>query len=169
MQEELQQSSSHSLLTSTGRSWTHSHGKKVKSSWSCGKKKKKAKGINHAIFTYFSIFPTTDLSWREVLDKRPQHNNGSIHPAATSQGGFIKKSVITDCLATEWIVARNDRQLKWPANIWIANDFSNPPSLFFFFKKGRLLVMPFPIKKASSKIDRKVQQNLLNKHRSWHL
>lgn len=59
------------LQTSAGQSQTAESQKtvhEIKIFWGG----KKAKGINHAIFTYFSIFPTTDLSRREALDKRPQ-------------------------------------------------------------------------------------------------
>lgn len=110
-----------SPLTLTGHLRTKSHRKSVKSSWTHEKKKSQRELITPFlhIFPYFRL-----LIWagERFLIRGLEHNNGSIHPAATSQGGFIKKNVITYCLATEWIVARNDGQLKWPANIWIAND-----------------------------------------------
>ncbi len=49
------------------------------------KKKKKAKGINHTIFTYFSILQTADLSRTEVFDKRSLAQQWQY---SSSQGGF---------------------------------------------------------------------------------
>lgn len=128
-----------SLLTSTDHSRKQSHGERVKSLWARNLLKNRQ---GELITPFLHIFPYFQLliwAGERCLIRGLKHNNGSIHPAATSQGGFIKKSVITYYWETEWIVARNDGQLKWPANIWIANDHDHP-SFFFFFSSLREVV-----------------------------